>query len=130
LRPQEIKQSYGRNFIHKKRAIPRDNSTPLVLPQEGTLAFRVATQAVLIRGSLDELLGIRRAVRIVAAGASYFSFAVPACATSAARGTSGGIGGTFPAAAFSRHLNAAKIVSVPQFGNSEFQVECPWSPMN
>ena len=40
-----------------------------VLPQEGTSAFRVATQAVFIRGALDELPGIRRAVWIVAARA-------------------------------------------------------------
>src|SRR5258706_8937661 len=47
-----------------------------VLPQEGTSAFRVATQAVFIRGALDELPGIRRAVWIVAARAGYFAFAV------------------------------------------------------
>ena len=47
-----------------------------VFPQERTTSFRVATQAILVDGSLPKLRGIRRAVRIVAARARHFAFAV------------------------------------------------------
>ena len=47
-----------------------------VLPEEGTAPFRVAAQAIFIGGALQQLLGIRRTMRIVATGASYLAFAV------------------------------------------------------
>ena len=47
-----------------------------VLPEEGTAAFGVTAQAVLINGALNKLAGIRRTVRIVATGASHFAFAI------------------------------------------------------
>jgi len=47
-----------------------------VLPEERTPAFGMTTQAVFVGGRLDQLLGIRRAVGIVAAGAGDFAFAI------------------------------------------------------
>src|SRR6266850_2099324 len=47
-----------------------------VLPEEGTAPFGVAAQAVFVSRALKQLLGIGRTVRIVAAGASYLSFAI------------------------------------------------------
>ena len=47
-----------------------------MLPDERSAALRVATQAILVRRALDQLLGIRRAMGIVAAGAGHFSFAI------------------------------------------------------
>lgn len=47
-----------------------------VLPHERPAPFGMAAQAVLVGGALDELLGIRRSVRIVAACAGHLAFAV------------------------------------------------------
>src|SRR5712691_9790350 len=47
-----------------------------VLPDERTAAFGVAAQAVFVGGALNELLGIGRAMRVMAAGASDLAFAV------------------------------------------------------
>src|SRR5689334_1060179 len=47
-----------------------------VLPQERTTALRMAAQAVLVHCSLDQLARIRRAMRIVAAGARYLALAI------------------------------------------------------
>ena len=46
-----------------------------VLPQEGTAPFGVATEAILIERALNQLFGIGRAVRIVAARAGHLAFA-------------------------------------------------------
>jgi hypothetical protein len=46
-----------------------------VLPEERTAALGVATVAIVIQGRLNELLGIGRAMRIMATGASHFAFA-------------------------------------------------------
>ena len=47
-----------------------------MFPKEGPAPFGVAAQAILIRGCLTELFGVRRAMRIVAAGAGHLAFAV------------------------------------------------------
>ena len=47
-----------------------------MFPDEGAAPLGMAAQAVFIRGALDKLLGIGRAVRIVAAGAGDFPFAI------------------------------------------------------
>jgi hypothetical protein len=47
-----------------------------VLPQERATPFGVATQAILINGRLPELSGIWCAMRVMAACAGYFAFAV------------------------------------------------------
>ena len=47
-----------------------------MLPKKRSAAFGVATQAVFVGGRLDQLLGIGRAVRIVAARAGDLPFAV------------------------------------------------------
>src|SRR6266404_1897482 len=47
-----------------------------VLPQEWAAPLGVTAQAILISGALDELLGIRRAVRIMATGAGDFPFTI------------------------------------------------------
>ena len=47
-----------------------------VFPKERSAAFRVAAQAVFVRGALDKLLRIGRAMRIVAARARYFAFSI------------------------------------------------------
>lgn len=47
-----------------------------VFPQERTAPFGMAAQAILVGGALDELLGIRRSVRIMATCAGNFPFAV------------------------------------------------------
>lgn len=46
-----------------------------VLPEKRTTALGVATVAILIQRALDQLFGIGRAVRIVAAGAGHLAFA-------------------------------------------------------
>src|SRR5260370_35929954 len=45
-------------------------------PEEWPPAFRMATQAVLIRSALNELLGIWRAMRIVTTRAGHLAFAI------------------------------------------------------
>src|ERR1700720_64274 len=47
-----------------------------VLPEEGTTPVGVAAQAVFVGRALNQLFGIRRPVRIVATGTSYFAFAI------------------------------------------------------
>ena len=47
-----------------------------VLPEERTAPFGVAAQTVFVGRALQQLLGIGRAVRIMAAGAGYLAFAV------------------------------------------------------
>jgi hypothetical protein len=47
-----------------------------VLPEERTAPFGVATQAILVHRGLSKLTGIRRAMRVMATGASHFAFAV------------------------------------------------------
>ena len=47
-----------------------------VLPEEGAATLGVAAQAVFIGGGLDELLGIWRAVRIMATCAGHLAFAI------------------------------------------------------
>ena len=47
-----------------------------MLPQKRPTPFRVAAQTVLGCGRLNELLGIRAAVRIVTTSARHLSFAV------------------------------------------------------
>src|SRR5713226_4657629 len=47
-----------------------------VLPQERTAPLGVAAQAILVGRALDELLGIRRSVWIMATGAGHLAFAV------------------------------------------------------
>lgn len=47
-----------------------------VLPDKWAAPLRVAGQAILVGGALNELLGIGRAVRIVATGAGYLAFSV------------------------------------------------------
>src|SRR3954470_8557504 len=47
-----------------------------VFPQERTTAFRVATEAILVDGTLLKLTRIGRAVWIVATGAGNFAFAI------------------------------------------------------
>ena len=46
-----------------------------MLPEEGSAPLGVATVAILVDRALDQLLGIGRAVRIVATGASHLAFA-------------------------------------------------------
>ncbi len=55
-----------RAVFHHRRMFPEKRPTPL----------RMATQAVFVRCALDELLGIGRAMRIVAARASHFAFPI------------------------------------------------------
>ena len=45
-------------------------------PEEWSPAFRMATEAVLIRSALNELLGIWRAMRIVTTRAGHLAFAI------------------------------------------------------
>jgi hypothetical protein len=47
-----------------------------VLPQERATPFGMASQAILVHRGLPKLAGIRRAMRIVATGASHFAFPV------------------------------------------------------
>src|ERR1700756_853068 len=47
-----------------------------MLPNEWTAAFGMASQAILIGCTLNELLGIRRAMRIMATGACNLAFSV------------------------------------------------------
>ena len=47
-----------------------------VFPEERPAAFRVAAQAILVNGALNELAGIGRTMRIMATGAGHFAFAV------------------------------------------------------
>ena len=47
-----------------------------MFPKERPAPFRVAAQAILIRGCLNELFRIRGTVRIVAARAGHLAFAV------------------------------------------------------
>ena len=44
-----------------------------MFPQEGSAPFGVATVTILVDGALDQLLGIGRAVWIVATGAGYLA---------------------------------------------------------
>ena len=47
-----------------------------VFPQERASPFGMASQAILVHGRLPKLAWIGRAMRVMAAGASHFAFAV------------------------------------------------------
>ena len=47
-----------------------------VLPEKGPASFAMAAEAIFVGRALDELLRIRRAMRIVAARAGDFAFAI------------------------------------------------------